>query len=172
MPNMFKKLSHGAGNFFKKLDSGATKFFNKLPSDVSHIANQTSDVLQNVGGKIADGAQKVGNFLEKNSGLISDGVAAGLYATGFGAPLATAVLAAGNTAQQVGTRMKRGGQQAQTGLNKLAQITTQKSNVLSNQISNLGLSGLKQAREGVQQAQQQAQQAVNNVRMPLPTIHH
>ncbi len=38
--------------------------------------------------------------------MISDATAGALYATGFGAPLATAVLAGGNTAQQLGGRLK------------------------------------------------------------------
>ncbi len=68
------------------------------------------------------GVTNVGIFLEKNSGVISDATAGALYATGFGAPLATAVLAGGNTAQQLGGRLKNAGQQAEQGLNTLAQV--------------------------------------------------
>jgi hypothetical protein len=53
--------------------------------------------------------------------VISSGIAGALYATGAGAPLATAVLAGGNTAQQLGGRLKNTGQQAKQGLNTLAQ---------------------------------------------------
>jgi hypothetical protein len=111
MPNFFKKLSSGATNFFKKVDSGASNFYKKLPDQVNKAVGQV--------GEIAGVAKQTGNFLEKNAGIISDVAAAGLYATGFGAPLATAVLTAGNTAQQLGGKLKQGGQQVQTGVNKL-----------------------------------------------------
>lgn len=47
---------------------------------------------------------------------MSDAAAGALYATDFGAPLATAVLAAGNTAHQVGGRVKDAGQRARAGI--------------------------------------------------------
>lgn len=118
MVNLFKKIERGASHFFKKVDSGTATFFDKqLPNAVQQVGNN----VQKIGGEVAGGVTNVGNFLEKNSGVISDAAAGALYATGAGAPLATAVLAAGNTAQQLGGRLKNAGQQAKQGLNTLAQ---------------------------------------------------
>jgi hypothetical protein len=98
MVNLFKKIERGASHFFKKVDSGTATFFDKqLPNAVQQVGNN----VQKIGGEVAGGVTNVGNFLEKNSGVISDAAAGALYATGAGAPLATAVLAAGNTAQQL-----------------------------------------------------------------------
>ena len=155
MPSIFKKISQGASNVFKKVDSGATNFFKKTVPD---IAGKASNALQNAGNQIAGAGKQVGNFLEKNAGAISDVAAAGLYATGFGAPLATAVLAAGNTAQQVGGRIKQGSQQAQSGLNTLANITQSQANSLTNKGQALQGQIRSQASQMASQASQQANQ--------------
>jgi hypothetical protein len=155
MPNIFKKISQGASNVFKKVDSGATNFFKKTVPD---IAGKANNALQTAGDKIAGAGKQVGNFLEKNAGVISDVVAGGLYATGFGVPLATAVLAGGNTLQQVGSRVKQGSQQAQQGLNTLGQLTQSQANSLSNKGQALQGQIKSQASQMASQASQQANQ--------------
>lgn len=146
MPNFFKKLSHGAGNFFKKVDSGASNFFKKLPDQVANVSNQVGNTLQDVGSGVANVATKAGNFLEKNSGIISD-VGAGLtIASGVGSEFAPAILAAGNSGAMLGQRLRQGGQQAQGSLNRLAQIQQIQSSNIANKISGQGMNTMGQAR--------------------------
>ncbi len=67
--------------------------------------------------------------------MISDAAAGAIYATRARAPIATAVLAAGNSAQQIGGRLKNAGQQAKQGLNTLAQAQQGVQNPLVQQPS-------------------------------------
>lgn len=160
MVNIFKKISRGANNVFKKIDSGATTFFQKTVPDV---ANKAATGLTNVGDQIAGAGKKVGNFLEKNAGVISDVAAAGLYATGFGAPLATAVLAAGNTAQQVGGKVKDVSKRAQSGLNTVASMTQQQAANVSSRGQQLQGQIKSQAQMAIDNAKQQANQLQGQV---------
>jgi soluble cytochrome b562 len=161
MPNIFKKITKGANRIFNKIESGSNNFFKKTIPD---IAGKVGSGFEDFGNKVADTAVKAGNWLEKNAGVVSDGVAGALYATGFGAPLATAVLTAGNTAQQVGSRIKKGGKDAQQGLNNLAGQINKQSTLLSNK-------GLQAVQQGKQQiintannAMAQANQQVNQLK--------
>lgn len=164
MPLTFKKIQSGANRFFKKVDQGAQKFFNKTIPDV---AKRAGGALEDFGGDVAKNATKIGNFLEKNAGVISDGVAAGLAATGFGAPLAGAVMAAGNSAQQFGGRLKQGGQTAQRDINKVAQLTQSKATDLANRGLQLTGKATGQAtnlvNQGLAQAQTQGNQLLAKV---------
>jgi hypothetical protein len=161
MVNIFKKISRGANNVFKKIDNGASTFFKKTVPD---IANKAGSALSNVGDQIAGAAKQTGNFLEKNAGIISDAAAGALYATGFGAPLATAVLAAGNTAQQVGGKVKRAGQDAQQGLNNLSNQVNKQSNLLSQKGLQAVASTKQQVINGANNAVAQANQTANNLK--------
>jgi len=70
--------------FFKKLSKGANKFFNNVGRDTQRVFTKTvPDSARNVGGafedfgdKTLDGMKKAGNCLEKNAGLIGDGLGA------------------------------------------------------------------------------------------------
>ncbi len=151
MPNFFKKLSSGANNMFKKLDSGASNFFKKLPDQVNNISGKVGDALQSTGDTIANTATKAGNFLEKNSGLLADAGAG--VAMALGQPeLAPVILAAGNSGAALGQKLKRGGQQAQGGLNNLAQLQQQKANSMAGKVSNMGANAIGQARIQVNDA--------------------
>lgn len=151
MPNFFKKLSSGASNIFKKLDSGASNFFKKLPDQVNSIAGQVGSGLNTAGDVVANTATKAGNFLEKNSGIISD-VGAGV-AMALGQPeLAAPILAAGNSGAIIGQKLKRGGTQAQVGLNNLAQIQQRQAGNIAGKVSNMGMGALGQARVSVNDA--------------------
>lgn len=112
MSRALKKLNRGTSNFFKKIDRGANNFFKKTVPNVAKKvggaiedgANYIDDKVVKPGLKkideagdwVVDTSRKVGNTLEKYADpLISAGGALGagaLYATGFGAPLATGVL--------------------------------------------------------------------------------
>lgn len=170
MPNIFKKITKGANRIFNKIESGSNNFFKKTIPD---IAGKVGSGFEDFGNKVADTAVKAGNFLEKNAGVISDAAAGALYATGFGAPLATAVLTAGNTAQQVGSRIKRGGRDAQQGLNNLAGQINKQSTLLSNkglqavqqgkqQIINTANNAMAQANQQVNQLKAAATESANN----------
>ncbi len=160
MPLTFKKIQSGANRFFKKIDSGANRFFKKTVPD---IAKKAGGALEDFGGDVAKGATKVGNFLEKNAGVISDAVGAGLMATGFGAPLAGAVMTAGNSAQQLGSQLKQGGKQAQKGLNQFSQLAQSKASDLANQGLQLTGKATGQATNLVNQGLQTAQSQGNNL---------
>jgi len=101
---LFKKLSSGANSMFKKIDSGAGSMFKKIDSGINQAANFTS----NVGNQVTGVAKQAGNFLEKNAGTISDVAAGVALASGVGAEFAPAILAAGNSAQLAGSRLKKG----------------------------------------------------------------
>ena len=164
MPLTFKKIQSGANRFFNKIDSGANKFFKKTIPDV---AKKAGGALEDFGGDVAKSATKVGNFLERHAGAISDGVAGALTASGFGAPLAGAVLAAGNSAQQFGGRLKQGGQVAQRDINKVAQLTQSKATDLANKGLQLTNKATGQAtnlvNQGLAQAQTQGNQLLAKV---------
>lgn len=151
MPNIFKKLSHGANNIFKKLDNGASNFFKKLPDDVSNVAGKVGDGLTTAGDKIAGVAKQTGNFLEKNSAILADAGAG--VAVALGQPeLAPAILAAGNSGAMLGQRLKQGGTTAQSSLNRLAQMQQTQANNVANKVSNMGMGALGQARTTVNDA--------------------
>jgi hypothetical protein len=164
MPLTFKKVQSGANRFFKKIDQGANKFFKKTIPDV---AKKAGGALEDFGGDVARGATKVGNFLEKNAGVISDAVGGALMATGYGAPLAGAVMAAGNSAQQFGGKLKQGGQVAQRDINKVAQLTQSKATDLANRGLQLTGKATGQAtnlvNQGLAQAQTQGNQLLAKV---------
>lgn len=112
MTNATKKLNRQTRNAFKKLDRGADNFFKKTIPNVARkvggyieqganiiddqVINPGLKKLDEAGDWVVDTSRKVGNTLEKYADpLISAGGALGagaLYATGFGAPLATGVL--------------------------------------------------------------------------------
>lgn len=145
MPNFFKKLSNGSSNLFKKLDNGASNFFKKLPDQVNHISNQVGNGITSAGDQIAGVAKQVGNVLEKNSGLIADGVAG--VAMAMGQPeISAGVLSLGGMGQQLGQRLKQGGTTLQGQTNNLAQIQNKTVNNMAGQASTLGLNGLNQVR--------------------------
>lgn len=151
---LFGKISKGVSNAFKKVDSGANTFFKKADDGLKRVGGFASDAANQVGGV----AKKAGNFLEKNSGIISDAAAGALYATGFGAPAATAVLAAGNSAQQFGGKLKRGGQSIQNS-NMISQSQSRASdfvNTLNNSVSGVINQGNKTSQNMINQAQVKA----------------
>eukprot|EP00975_Prorocentrum_lima_P010685 2269097-Prorocentrum_lima.AAC.1 len=112
MANALKRLNRGTRNFFKKIGRGADNFFKKTVPD---IAKKAGGAFEDAGDWVADTGKKVGNALEKYSGDIAMGAGlAGsglLMATGAGLPAAGALmgasLAAGNTAQQLGSKIKQ-----------------------------------------------------------------
>lgn len=119
MSRVFKKLGRGASNFFKKIDSGASNFFKKTIPDT---AKKVGGYLDDAGDWVVDTSKKVGNTLEKYSddiamgaGLAGSGL---LYATGYGAPAAAALMsasmAAGNAGKQFGAKIKDGSNSIQS----------------------------------------------------------
>ena len=132
---LFKKLTSGASNFFKKAGGSADNFFRKASNTVSDAADIAGREIVRDGKVVGGGLKQAGNFLEKNSGVISDVAAAGLYATGFGAPAATAVLAAGNSAQQFGGRLKGAGNSVQQFSQNANATLSTKSDALTNTIN-------------------------------------
>jgi len=160
MPLTFKKIQSGANRFFKKVDQGAQKFFNKTIPDV---AKRAGGALEDFGGDVARGATKVGNFLEKNAGVISDGIGGALMATGYGAPLAGSVVSIGNSVQQFGGKLKQGGQVAQRDINKVAQLTQSKATDLANRGLQLTNKATGQATDLVNQSLAQAQTQGNQL---------
>lgn len=99
--------------------------------------------------------------LMSNAGILSDAAAGALYATGFGAPLATAVLAAGNTAQQVGGRVKDARQRAKAGIQQINQIGLNAANSISSQGQAIQGQIKQQAQQQVSQLNQKALQLKN-----------
>ena len=100
----FQKISRGANNAFKKIESGTNQLFKK----VDQGANQVGNFATKAGNQVAGVAKQAGNFLEKNAGTISDVAAGVALASGVGAEFAPAILAAGNSAQLAGSRLKKG----------------------------------------------------------------
>jgi hypothetical protein len=155
---IFKKVQRDANRFFHKVDQGASKFFNKT---IPGVAKQAGAKLEDFGGDIAKGATKVGNFLEKNAGIISDGVGGALMATGYGAPLGEAVMAAGNSAQQLGGQIKRTGKNAQRDINQFSQVAQGKAQGLANQGLHLTNKATGQASNALNQTIQRINDAGN-----------
>lgn len=155
----FKKLTQGTNNVFKKVDSGASHFFKKVDNGFKQAGNFANGVVNDA----ADAGKKVGNFLEKNSGVISDAAAGALYATGFGAPLATAVLAAGNTGQQLGTRLKSNSSRLQVAGNQLVNQSQAKASDFNNSLNSAVKSAINQGTTTSQNMINQAQSTTNNL---------
>lgn len=132
MTNALKKLNRQTRNSFKKLDRGADNFFKKTIPNVARKvggyieqgANIVDDQvirpglkkIDEAGDWVVDTSRKVGNTLEKyaddiamGAGLAGSGL---LYATGYGAPAAAALmsasLAAGTAGQNIGSKIKEG----------------------------------------------------------------
>ena len=155
---LFGKISSGFKSAFKKVDSGANTFFKKANQGL----NKVGDFANNAVDKVSSAAKKTGNFLEKNAGIISDVAAGGLYATGFGAPLATAVLAAGNTAQQLGGRLKDGANRVQ-GAKRLISQSQSKASDFVNNLNNSVKGVINQGSATSQNMINQAQVKANNL---------
>eukprot|EP01039_Chlorochromonas_danica_P011995 gene11995-13607_t len=134
-------------------DNNVVKVFKEMVANQRHLNCSFIILLQNYFA-----------LDNKNAGIISDAAAGALYATGFGAPLATAVLAAGNTAGQVGGKVKRAGQDAQQGLNNLSNQVNKQSNLLSQKGLQAVASTKQQVINGANNAVAQANQTANNLK--------
>ena len=174
MSNSLKKLNRGTRNFFKKIDRGADNFFKKT---IPNAAKKVGGQLDQAGDWVVDTSRKVGNTLEKFSddiamgaGLAGSGL---LYATGYGAPAAAALmsasLAAGNTAKQLGSKVKQGSNALQsiqdktTGFaNKTANTIRDKGLDLQNHAKSEYNKNLQALNSNIGMAKQQANADINN----------
>ena len=155
----FSKVSKGANNLFKKVDSGANQLFKKVDQGI----NQAGNFASQAGNAITGVAKQAGNFLEKNAGTIADAGACLARASGVGAEFAPAILSAGNSAQMLGSRVKRGA----VNTNRLIQNTTSQSQARASDFNNslkTAVSGaLNQGNATSQNMINQAQNKVNNL---------
>lgn len=171
MTNALKKLNRQTRNSFKKLDRGASNFFKKTIPDVARKvggyveqgANIVDDEvikpgikkLDEAGDWVVDTSRKVGNTLEKYADpLISAGGALGagaLYATGFGAPLATGVLMG---SQLAASRVGDAGR-------SIKNVSKQLDNVKDKTIDRVNAS-YNNVRKGINQTASQATRMANN----------
>jgi len=141
-----QELDKGASRFFNKVEHGASKFFNKT---VPQLGDKVGGEVSHIGGEVGGGMKKVGGFLKNNAGIISDGVAAGLMATGFGAPLAGAVLAAGNSGQAIGAKLQNSGNRLQSGSKAAGASFGNQVNSYSGLAGNLAQNKLNKISNGV-----------------------
>lgn len=160
MPNIFRKTNRASANFFKKVGRDTSNFFKKTVPD---LANKAGDGIEKVGGEIGGGMKKVGSVLEKAAPAIATGLSGALLATGYGAPLAGAVMAAGNSGAVVGRQLKNSGKTVQSSSSKFgadvkAQAPTysgRANDFVQNKITNLGkavatnMNGMEAAVKGV-----------------------
>jgi hypothetical protein len=148
MPNIFRKISRGAGNIFKKVDSGATKFFNKLPSQVNSVVSATNKGLNQGLDAVGDVARKVGNSLEKVGPALALG--ASIIAPEFAIPIAAGI----TTATALNKQVQSGARAGQAMSNQLAQ-----------QVQNKASNVIGQAQRGVQTGISNLQSQTNNALM-------
>lgn len=155
----FSKISKGANNLFKKAESGSNQLFKKVDQGI----NQAGNFASKAGNQITGVAKQAGNFLEKNAGTISDVAAGVALASGVGAEFAPAILAAGNTAQMAGSRLKKGA----VASNKLIQNTTAQSQAkasdFNNSLKTAVAGALNQGNATSQNMINQAQSKANNL---------
>lgn len=156
---LFSKVSKGATSLFKKVDSGANQVFKKVNQGI----NQAGNIASNVANQATGVAKQAGNFLEKNAGTISDVAAGVALASGVGAEFAPAILAAGNSAQMAGSRLKKGA----VGTNKLLQSnisqSQSKASDFNNSLSQSVKSAINQGNTTSQNMINQAQSKANNL---------
>lgn len=132
---LFHKLKSGASNFFKKAGGSADNLFRKASNTVGDAANIVGKELTRDGKVVAGGLKQTGNFLEKNSATLAT-VGAGLaVASGVGAELAPAILAAGASGQALGGRVKKAGQSVQQFTQNANNTLSTKSDALTNTIN-------------------------------------
>jgi hypothetical protein len=145
--SFFRKLRHGANRLFHKLDHGASTFFTKT---VPHLGHVVGNGIQDAGNQVAGVGKKVGNFLEKNSGIISDAVAG--VSMALGQPeLAALALTGGNIGQNVGQKLNQGSSRLKS-ISNIANNSI-KSNLTSNNMNNLVSSAKNQAQQNLQTLQ-------------------
>lgn len=171
MTNALKKLNRQTRNSFKKLDRGADNFFKKTIPNVARKvggyieqgANIVDDQvirpglkkIDEAGDWVVDTSRKVGNTLEKyaddiamGAGLAGSGL---LYATGYGAPAAAALmsasLAAGTAGQNIGSKIKEGSRAVKS---------------LQDKTVGLANKAYSDVRKGVNQTASQATRIANN----------
>lgn len=132
---LFHKLKSGASNFFKKAGGTADNLFRKASNTITDGANIVGREITRDGKVVAGGLKQTGNFLEKNSAALAT-VGAGLaVASGVGAELAPAILAAGASGQALGGRVKKAGQSVQQFTNSANSTLSSKSDALTNTIN-------------------------------------
>lgn len=180
--NFFKKVDRGANNFFKKtvpnvakkvggaIEDGAKKLGGTIEDGANYIDDKVVRPgirkLDEAGDWVVDTSRKVGNTLEKYADpLISAGGALGagaLYATGFGAPLATGVLMGSQLAASRVGDAGRSIKNASKQIDNLKDRTFDKvKNAYDTSKSTLSKEYSK-ARKGVNQVAQQATRMANN----------
>eukprot|EP01040_Poterioochromonas_malhamensis_P013987 gene13987-15447_t len=147
-------------------------------------AKKAGGAFEDAGDWVADTGKKVGNALEKYSGDIAMGAGlAGsglLMATGAGLPAAGALmgasLAAGNTAQQLGSKIKQGSQQLSNVQNQVVRAFDKTGGAVNNAINSVKAgannlqnnvrqqynNNLQALNSNVGMARQQAQSAISN----------
>jgi hypothetical protein len=132
---LFHKLKNSSSSFFRKSGNQLDNLFRKASNTVTDGANIVGRELTRDGKVVAGGLKQTGNFLEKNSATLAT-VGAGLaVASGVGAELAPAILAAGASGQALGGRVKRAGQSVQQFTNSANATLSSKSDALTNTIN-------------------------------------
>jgi len=159
MPKVFKKLSKGANKVFNKVGHDTQRFFTKTVPD---SAKKVGGAFEDFGNKTLDGMKQAGNFLEKNAGLIGDGLGAVAMASGIGAPIGAALIAGGNANQQIGSNMKTLQSQIRRDVNTMADQAKQQGLSLQNHGKQAIQQNLQALNSNVGFAKQQAQQAIKN----------
>jgi hypothetical protein len=133
---LFHKLKSGASNFFKKAGGTADNLFRKASNTVGDAANIVGKEIVRDGKVVGGGLNQAGNFLEKNSATLAT-VGAGLaVASGVGAELAPAILAAGASGQALGQRARQAGSSVKQFSQNANSTLQTKSNALQNTINN------------------------------------
>lgn len=154
-----KKLSNGSNNMFKKIDTGAGRLFKKIDTGI----NQAGNFASQAGNAVTGVAKQTGNFLEKNSGKIADAAAGLALASGVGAEFAPAIMAAGNSAQLAGSKLKRGA----VNTNRLIQNNVSQSQArasdFNNSLNQAVKGALNQGQSTSQNMINQAQNKINNL---------
>ena len=143
-----KKIEKGANRFFKKLDLGANTAFKKIGKGM----NEAGDFAENAVDKVAGVGKQVGNFLEKNAGNIA------MAGAGLAAGVAPAILAAGATAQQAGSRLKNASQNTQRIKNQINSVRDRGQD-FTNNLNNTVQGAINQGNRTSQNMINQAQNA-------------
>jgi hypothetical protein len=130
----FKKLSGGASNFFKKAGNQTDNFFKKASGDVTRAADVTGRGIVQGANVVGGGLKQVGNVLEKAAPIATE-VAGGIAMLAGQPELAVPLMAAGATAQRLGSQAKMAGRQIQSSGQAASVMIGQKTNALTNTLA-------------------------------------